>query len=76
MAKYQVITTPQSDTINKVKAYYNFLQEKKHEEITFDHDELSEGEAEAYVAGWRLAMAVAQHNLTLWFPEAEVKVNG
>ena len=77
MANYKVIATPQSDMIDKVKAYYNFLQEKRYEEITFnDYDEISEEEAEAYKIGWRLAMAVAQHNLHLWFPEAEVEVNG
>ena len=76
MANYKVIATPQSDTIDKVKAYYNFLQEKKYEEITFNNKEISEEEAEACKAGRRLAMAVAQHNLHLWFPEAEVEVNG
>ena len=78
MGKYKIIATPQSDTTDKLKAYYAFLKEKRNEKIEFDDydDEMTQAEVEAYIAGWQLAFDIAKHNFCLWFPEAEVSKNG
>ena len=78
MGKYKIIATPQSDTTDKLKAYYAFLKKKRNEKIEFDDydDEMTQAEVEAYIAGWQLAFDIAKHNFCLWFPEAEVSKNG
>jgi hypothetical protein len=70
MANYKVVAMPNSSYEDKVKAYYNFLTE---ECTQSKYSELSPEEFEIYKAGWQTAMMVARHNLTLWFPEVEVK---
>jgi hypothetical protein len=80
MGNYKIIATPQSDTTDKLKAYYAFLEKKRNENIEFDDDddddEMTQAEVEAYIAGWQLAFDIAKHNFCLWFPEAEVSKNG
>ncbi len=70
MANYKVIATHNSSYEDKIKAYYNFLAK---EYTQSEYSELSPEEFEIYKAGWQTAMMVARHNLTLWFPEVEVK---
>ena len=70
---YKIIANPNSSYENKIKAYFNFLEEKQKEILEHNYNELTKEEANAYDAGWSLAFAVAKCNLQLWFPEVEVK---
>jgi hypothetical protein len=77
MGKYKIVTTPNSSIEDKIKAYYNFLEAKRTEELVFYPEEgYTEVELNMYKNAWNLAFEIAKHGLAEWFPEMEVKKNG